>query len=240
MSSTDSTRLHVGIIMDGNGRWASARGLPRTDGHRRGAAVVTEIIEAAADLGVGTLTLYAFSADNWRRPSMEVRTLLAIFAEYLASDLGQALARGVRFSLIGRRDHLPPALRRSAELVERTTTKGQGLHVRIAIDYSARESIWLAVERAVADGGVPSRDVFVKRLRSGRGELADVPDVDLLIRTGGEQRLSDFLLWESAYAELWFTDVAWPDFAPAHLSAALEAFSHRERRYGGLAPAVSQ
>ena len=232
-------RPHVGIIMDGNGRWAASRGLPRTVGHRRGAEVVTTIIEAAGDLGIGTLTLYAFSADNWKRPGAEVRELLAIFGEYLGGDLRRVLAHGVRLSLIGRRDRLPPTLRRSAELVERTTAGGARLHVRLAIDYSSREAIWMAVEHALASGQATTREDFSRRIRSGCGKDVHVPDVDLLIRTGGEQRLSDFLLWESAYAELWFTEVAWPDFTSGHLEVALAAFARRERRFGGL-PAAAE
>jgi undecaprenyl diphosphate synthase len=233
--------LHVAVIMDGNGRWATGRGLPRVDGHRQGASVVRRIVEAAPELGIRVLTLYAFSADNWRRPRAEIESLLAIFEDYIAHETAACLEHGVRFSLIGRRDRLPPSLRRSAEALEFCTADGDTLHFRLAIDYSGREAIWMAA-RAMAAGLKPratydttcAYEEFARRIGSGRGEPVDVPDVDLVIRTGGEQRLSDFLLWESAYAELWFTDTPWPEFTVAEFSQAVEAFSRRERRFGGL------
>jgi len=225
--------LHVAIIMDGNGRWAVARGLPRVAGHRLGAGAVRRVVEAAPSLDIGTLSLYAFSADNWRRPAAEVATLLALFDEYLRDRVQECVEKGVRLSLIGRRDRLPSSMRRRAEAVEAATATGSVLHLRLAIDYSAREAIWLAVERMRQAGG-DSSDELAARVRSGCGEPAVVPDVDLLIRSGGEQRLSDFLLWECAYAELWFTDVPWPDFSRVDLEAALAAFARRERRFGGL------
>jgi undecaprenyl diphosphate synthase len=246
--------IHVAIIMDGNGRWAAARGLPRTEGHRRGAVVVRDIVKGALELEIGVLTLYAFSADNWRRPRAEIETLMAIFDEYVRDQVRPCLEHGIRFTLIGRRDRLLPALRRDVEALEYCTADCGALHLRLAIDYSAREAIWRAAEQMIeaarkrrAAGLKPdatnarSREAaceeFARRLRSGRGEPADVPDVDLLIRTGGEQRLSDFLLWECAYAELLFSDTAWPDFTAAELAAALDAFSRRERRFGGLTAA---
>jgi undecaprenyl diphosphate synthase len=225
--------LHVAIIMDGNGRWATSRGAPRLAGHRRGGEAVRRVVEAAPRCGAGILTLYAFSADNWRRPKAEVLGLLGLFDEYLRDQMQACAERGVRLTLVGRRDRLPPSLRRRAEAAEAVTAGGSALHLRLAIDDSARDAIWLAADRMMHAGG-GSRDEFASRLRSGCGELADVPDVDLLIRTGGEQRLSDFLLWECAYAELWFTGVAWPDFTAAHLEQAIAAFSRRERRFGGL------
>jgi undecaprenyl diphosphate synthase len=225
--------LHVAVIMDGNGRWATDRGWPRLVGHRRGVEAVRRVVEAAPALGIGTLSLYAFSADNWRRPRVEVQGLFAIFDEYLRSQAEVCRERGVRLTLIGRRDRLPAAVRTRAESVEKATAGGRALHLRLAIDYSARGAIWLAAERMMRAGRC-SRDEFAARVRSGCGEPADVPDVDLLIRSGSEQRLSDFLLWECAYAELWFTDVPWPDFTAAHLEDALAAFSRRERRFGAL------
>jgi len=224
---------HVAIIMDGNGRWAASRGQPRVAGHRRGADAVHRVVEAAPRLGIGTLSLYAFSADNWRRPTAEVEGLMRLFDEYLRSQLRPCVERGVRIALIGRRDRLLPSLRRSAEAVEKATAGGRALHLRLAIDYSAREAIWLAADRLLRSGRL-SRDEFVASVRSGYGEPADVPDVDLLIRSGGERRLSDFLLWECAYAELCFTDVAWPDFTASHLEEAVADFAGRERRFGGL------
>ena len=225
--------MHVAIIMDGNGRWATARGLPRLAGHRRGAHAVREAVEASPRLGIDTLTLYAFSADNWRRPPDEVTGLMGLLDQYLREQVRRCHEQGVRVTLVGRRDRLSPALRMRVESVERETLGGRTLHLRLAIDYSAREAIWLAVDR-LCRTGERSREALAAAVRSGDGTPANVADVDLLIRTGGEQRLSDFLLWESAYAELWFTDTPWPDFTRADLAAAVEAFSHRERRFGGL------
>ena len=198
---------HVAIIMDGNGRWATARGRPRTFGHRAGAAAVTRTVEAAPALGIGTLTLYAFSADNWKRPEAEVRTLMALFRRYLDSEAARGLREGVRLSVIGRRDRLAPEVVAAVERAEGRTASGRRLWLRLAVDYSAREAI-------------------------RRSEVG--PDVDLLVRTGGEKRLSDFLLWEAAYAELVFLDTMWPDFTRAHLAAAVAELERRERRFGGL------
>lgn len=228
-----SAPRHVALIMDGNGRWATARGMPRLDGHRRGAEAVGRAVAAARSSGIEVLTLYAFSSDNWRRPAGEVLGLMAIFRLYLQQEIARAVREGIRLSVVGRRDRLPPSLRRLIEQAERTTAGGRALHVRIAVDYSAREAIWSAAERMVGDG-LASREAFEARLRSGRGEPCDVPDVDLLIRTGGEQRLSDFLLWECAYAELLFLHVAWPDFTAEHLADALDVFACRNRRFGAL------
>ncbi len=225
---------HVAIAMDGNGRWATARGLPRPAGHRCGAAAVRRAVEAARAEGIDVLTLYAFSSDNWRRPRAEIDGLMALFGEYLRDETAGCVEAGIRLTMIGRRDRLAPSLRRTAEAAERATAGGTRLHLRLAIDYSSREAIWLAAEHLIS-AGQPSREEFVARIRSGHGEVANVPDVDLLIRTGGERRLSDFLLWECAYAELHFVDVAWPDFTAEHFADALEAFAGRERRFGGLA-----
>ena len=239
--ATDQHRardLHVAIIMDGNGRWATSRGLPRMDGHLQGATAVRHTVEAAPSLGIRVLTLYAFSADNWRRPRAEIESLLSIFDDYIAQETAACIEHGIRFSLIGRRDRLPPSLRRNAEALEFCTAEADRFHLRLAIDYSAREAIWMAAQKMAAGyaarGFGPAFEEFNQRIRSGRGEPADVPDVDLLIRTGGEQRLSDFLLWESAYAELWFTDTPWPEFSAADFAQAFDEFSRRERRLGGL------
>jgi undecaprenyl diphosphate synthase len=206
-TSTRQTELHVAVIMDGNGRWAAARGLPRTAGHVRGAEAVRRTVEAAPDLGIRTLTLYAFSADNWKRPPAEVRTLLALFARHLRAETPTLAERGVRLSVIGRRDRLPSTLVNEILRAESRTAGGRTLDLRIAIDYSGREAI-------------------------ARGQIG--PDVDLVIRTGGERRLSDFLLWESAYAELHFTPRAWPDFSREDLAAAVADFRGRVRRFGGI------
>jgi len=227
------TPFHVAITMDGNGRWAEFRGLPRTEGHRHGSHSVRLAVEAAPHFGITTLTLYAFSANNWSRPKSEVQALMTIFDHYL-HDIGpECIEEGIRFSLVGRRDRLPPSVCRQAQLLEEATSDGHVLDLRLAIDYSAREAIWRAADRLIASGH-RSRDEFDECVRSGSGLPADTPDVDLLIRTGGQQRLSDFLLWEAAYAELWFTEVLWPDFAPAHLALAVDAFGRRERRFGGV------
>lgn len=204
-----SEKLHVAIIMDGNGRWAQARGWPRTAGHRAGAESVSRTVEAAPGLGIGTLTLYAFSSDNWKRPSLEVETLMRLFAVYMRQEVKRCEENGVRFSVIGRRDRLVAPLVSLIEETEEKTRAGEKLHLRVAVDYSSRD--------AIANGWIG-------------------PDVDLLIRTGGEQRLSDFLLWECAYAELHFTPVAWPDFTAADLKSAVEDFHLRNRRFGGLQP----
>jgi undecaprenyl diphosphate synthase len=229
------TRLprHVAIVMDGNGRWGTARGLTRDAGHRQGATAVRRAVEAAVAARIDVLTLYAFSADNWRRPRAETLGLMALFDRYLREEVARCLEHGIRLSVIGRRDRLPPSLARQVDRAEVATAAGTGLHLRLAIDYSSRDAIWCAVEHLVAAGRA-SRDEFSARLRSGRGEIADVPDVDLLIRTGGEQRLSDFLLWECAYAEFCFLEVAWPDFTAADFDAALYAFIRRDRRFGAV------
>jgi len=219
--------MHVAIIMDGNGRWATARGLPRIAGHRAGADAVGRTVEAARELGVGTLTLYAFSSDNWKRPPAEVSGLMQLFRAYLEAEKLRCIEHGVRLEVIGRRDRLDPALAATIEQTERETWRGLALHLRIAVDYSARDAILRAVSRL-------DTKVDLTRERFAR-LLGEAPDVDLMIRTGGEQRLSDFLLWESAYAELVFTPCMWPEFAREDLESALLEFSRRDRRFGGLA-----
>jgi undecaprenyl diphosphate synthase len=230
-SSASQAGLHVAIIMDGNGRWATARGLPRTAGHLRGADAVRRTVEAAPDLGIRTLTLFAFSGDNWKRPPDEVQTLLRLFARHLRTETGTLATRGVRLRVIGRRDRLPAALVASIERAEHATAGGRLLDLRIAIDYSAREAIARAAARL--GPGEQGRAAFALRLAEACAVDA-MPDVDLVIRTGGERRLSDFLLWESAYAELHFTPRAWPDFGRDDLAAAVADFRGRERRFGGL------
>jgi undecaprenyl diphosphate synthase len=226
-----NSRLHVAIIMDGNGRWATRLGMPRIAGHRAGGETIRRIVEAAPALGVGTLTLYAFSADNWRRPPAEVDALMRLFRRFLQAEPVSLAANGVRLSVIGRRDRLPRGLVRVIEIAERSTASGAELHLRIAIDYSARESILRAA--AGCQPGEPLTPDAFGRLLGGRPD-SDGGDVDLLIRSGGEKRLSDFLLWESAYAELCFVERPWPEFGPADLAAALADFRQRERRFGGL------
>ncbi len=199
--------LHVAIIPDGNGRWATARGLARTAGHLRGAEAVRRTVEAAPGLGIGTLTFFAFSSENWKRPPGEVGALLQIFSHHLRTETPVLAARGVRLMIFGRRDRLPTTLGNAIARAESRTAGGHALDLRVAIDYSAREAI-------------------------ARGEVG--PDVDLLVRTGGDRRLSDFLLWESAFAELYFTPRAWPDFGPDDLAAALADFRGRPRAFAVL------
>ena len=232
-------RFHVAINMDGNGRWALARNRPREEGHVAGAAAVRRTVEAAPAFGITTLTLYAFSSDNWRRPRGEVDNLMFLLQKYLDAECANVIANGVRFNVIGRRDRIPDSLRRSIAHVEERTSEGTGLHLRVAIDYSARDALVAAAGR-VANGMPPTREAFERSLCEAIHAPSGTRDVDLLIRTGGEQRLSDFLLWESAYAELYFTDVPWPDFSEADLAAAVAAFAARDRRYGGILKAAPQ
>jgi len=234
----DRDRFHVAINMDGNGRWALVRGRPREEGHLQGATAVRRTIESAPGLGITTLTLYAFSSDNWRRPRGEVENLMFLFERYLGSEADHLVDRGVRLSVIGRRDRLPESLTQSIEQVEGCTSDGTSLHLRIAMDYSARDALLAAAGR-VAMGVPPTRQAFERSLHEAINAPAGTRDVDLLIRTGGEQRLSDFLLWEAAYAELYFTDVLWPDFTEADLASAVQAFLGRERRYGGVLESAS-
>jgi undecaprenyl diphosphate synthase len=216
------SNLHVAIIMDGNGRWANARGLPRIAGHRTGADAVRRTVEAAPGLGVSVLTLYAFSADNWRRPAREVSALMKLLGHYLVRETDRCIENGVQLQAIGRRDRLPPALVSLLEDAERRTAHGSKLHLRLAIDYSSRQAILDAVRHRAH-----TEEAFSKALG---------PDVDLLIRTSGEQRLSDFLLWECAYAEMIFTRRMWPDFSEDDLSAAIDEYHRRDRRFGAVAP----
>ena len=229
--------LHVAIVMDGNGRWAAARGLRRIAGHRRGVRAARRVVEAAPALGIRTLTLFAFSSDNWKRPRAEVDGLMALLGSFLRRDAAGLAARGVRLSLVGRRERLAPALRVAVAEAEEATARARRLHLRLAVDYSARDMILRALSGCRGVAGL-DREVFSTRLGAAYGG-AGAPDVDLLIRTGGEQRLSDFLLWESAYAELCFLPRMWPDFGPADLAAAVGAFHARERRFGSLPLSLS-
>src|SRR5580698_2966998 len=225
--------MHVAIIMDGNGRWAGRRGLLRTAGHIEGARTVRRIVEAAAAAGVGTLTLYAFSADNWARPAREVGALLKLFHRYLLTETQRCIEQQVRLNIIGRRDRLGPALLRAVEHGERQTAHCTGMHLRMAVDYSARYSILQAASQAGrTEPATVDEFAQFRSLLNAVNHSAPAPDVDLLIRTGGDQRLSDFLLWECAYAELYFTECLWPDFAGTDLGRALEDFSRRQRRFG--------
>jgi undecaprenyl diphosphate synthase len=235
MQSDLSSKLHVGIIMDGNGRWATRRGLSRLRGHEAGVEAIRRVVEAAPEQGVGTLTLYAFSSDNWRRPKPEVAALMGLLRFYLANEIESLVRNGVRLTVIGRRDRLPDGIAAAIARAEAATTDGETLHLRIAVDYSARDAILDAARRAVGTGQF-TREHF-SELVTGEPKLRDV---DLIIRTSGEKRLSDFLLWESAYAELHFTDRMWPEFEADDLAAALASFHRRERRFGGLQSMVPE
>ena len=226
--------LHVGVIMDGNGRWAERRGLPRRFGHRAGAAAVRRAVENAPRLGIGTLTLYAFSCDNWQRPAPEVDALMTLFEDYLGRERKRALREGLRVSVIGRRDRLRPSLLDAIAATEATTAGGRTLHLRLAVDYSGREAILAAASRQ-AWGKPLDRHAFERSLQEAIHSPLEVPELDLVIRTGGEKRLSDFLLWESAYAELYFTDRLWPDFSVEDLEQAVADFARRQRRFGAVA-----
>jgi undecaprenyl diphosphate synthase len=225
--------IHVGVIMDGNGRWATARGRPRTFGHKAGADAVRRVVEAAPDQGIRHLTLYAFSSDNWARPTREVTALMRLLRSYLASETARCVENGVRLSVIGRRDRLSPVLVRAIEAAERATAGGDTLHLRLAIDYSARDTLVRAAQRLPA-GAEPDREALNRLIAEALHSPEPIPEVDLLVRTGGEQRLSDFLLRECAYAELYFTPCPWPDFDGAALAAAVAEFGRRQRRFGGL------
>src|SRR5262245_55289667 len=227
-------KFHAAIIMDGNGRWATRRGLPRHAGHAAGVEALGRVVEAAPDLGIGTLTVYAFSADNWQRPPTEVRALMGLLRRYVDAETRRLAEGGARLTVIGRRDRLPPDIAAAIARAEAATAGGTKLHLRVAVDYSARDAIAEAAAVAARTGD------FTREHLAGllAGEAAH-RDVDLLIRTGGEKRLSDFLLWECAYAELYFTDRLWPDFGAEDLATAVSAFHGRERRFGGLSQSVS-
>jgi undecaprenyl diphosphate synthase len=227
--------LHVAIIMDGNGRWAERQGLPRTAGHRAGVESIRRVCEAAPALQISTLTLFAFSADNWQRPPIEVRTLMGLLRRYLRTEVTRLRDADIRLTVIGRRDRLPDGLAEEIATAEAETAAGRQLHLRIAFDYSARDAIVRAV--AALDRDVEHTRETLARLITGES-ATHRRDVDLLIRSGGEQRLSDFLLWECAYAELHFTDRMWPDFGADDLAAAIDEFHRRERRFGALTTAL--
>jgi undecaprenyl diphosphate synthase len=241
--------MHVAIIMDGNGRWARRRGLPRVAGHRAGVRTVRRVVERAPNLAIRRMTLYAFSSDNWKRPAPEAQSIFRLMRAYLRIETERLREGGVRLQIIGRRDRLPKLLLREIERAEFLTTEGNRLHLRIAVDYSSRDAITRTISSVSQRlshepqaSGESLQNLLSLALSSGSG------DVDLLIRTGGEKRLSDFLLWESAYAELFFTDRMWPDFDMSDLDTALADFKRRERRFGAvpkdpeqsIAPALGQ
>jgi undecaprenyl diphosphate synthase len=231
--SKNGDGLKVAIIMDGNGRWATHRGLPRVAGHRAGVAAVRRTVEHAPHLGIRQLTLYAFSSDNWRRPPLEVESIFWLLGTYLRLEAEKLRRSGARVEVIGRRDRIPPPLLREIDRAESVTAACSRLHLRIAIDYSSRESIARAASILLTRSHPPQPGDLACAI------TAETGDLDLLIRTGGEQRFSDFLLWESAYAELHFTNTMWPDFEAADLEAAIADYQRRERRFGGVHPGAT-
>lgn len=228
--SPPARQLHVAIISDGNGRWATARELPRSAGHRAGAQTARAIIAAAPKLGIHTLTLFALSSANWKRPPAEVAGILRILHEYLLTETQHCIDDGIRLNIIGRRDRLSATLRQAIVDSEDATARGTRLHLRLAVDYSARNAIYSAARRFYKSTEL-SEESFAGILAEARG---GTPDVDLLIRTGGEQRVSDFLLWECAFAEFYFVHKRWPDFTVEDLRFALQEFASRERTRGAL------
>jgi len=233
----DQLPAHVAIIMDGNGRWAAQRHLPRVEGHRAGIDAVRDVVETSARLGIGVLTLYAFSIENWKRPRTEVNTLMLLLKRYLRSELETLLSNNIRFRVIGRHDELPPDVQAELDAGIARTAGNTGMLFNIALNYGGRAEIVDAARRAIA-AGVASADLDETRF----GEFlytAGQPDPDLLIRTSGEMRVSNFLLWQIAYSEIWVTDTLWPDFRCRHLLEAIVAYQKRDRRYGGIKPAVA-
>ena len=225
---------HVAIIMDGNGRWAASRHLPKIAGHREGARAVRRTIEAAIDSGVAWLTIYAFSSENWRRPTGEVLDLTGLLRQYLKSELAELRANGVRLRIIGDRARFDPDIQQDLAQAEADTATNTRLNLTVALSYGARAEIAAAARKlaeAARDGTLDPRQIDEDRLAGALATLG-MPDPDLIIRTSGEQRLSNFLLWQGAYAELVFLDVLWPDFGAEHFAAALAEYARRERRFG--------
>jgi undecaprenyl diphosphate synthase len=228
---------HVGIIMDGNGRWAEARGLLRGEGHRRGVAAVRRTVEAALDLGVECLTLFSFSSENWSRPPEEIDFLFSLLRIFIRRDLADLHRQGVKVSVIGGRDRLPPDIHSMIDEAERLTAANKRLHLIVAFNYGSRNEIAAAVRRIVGEvqAGVLDPESIDAQTIATHLDTADIPDPDLIIRTSGEYRLSNFLLWQSAYSELVFLPLLWPDFDAVAFGAAIDEYARRIRRYGGLA-----
>jgi undecaprenyl diphosphate synthase len=234
----DRLPQHIAVIMDGNGRWAAQRHLPRVEGHRAGIDSVRDVVESSARLGIKVLTLYAFSVENWKRPITEVSTLMSLLKRYLRLELNTLLRNDIRFHVIGREEELAPDVRRELKMAEEQTAGNGGMQFNIALNYGGRAEIVEAARRAIASG-IAAADLDEQHF----GDLlytAGQPDPDLLIRTSGEMRISNFLLWQIAYAEIWVTDTLWPDFRTQHLLEAILAYQKRDRRYGGIhQPAVA-
>jgi undecaprenyl diphosphate synthase len=234
MSDPRNLPRHVGIIMDGNGRWAESRGRPRLDGHRAGADSVRDITRAARQVGLDALTLYAFSSQNWMRPAAEVAGLMQLLRDYLTDERAEILDNAIRLDAIGDVERLPPLVREPLDELRAASAGNRGMTLTLALSYGGRESIARAVRDAVRDaiaGSLRAEDVDVARF-GGYLPTSGLPPLDLLIRTSGEQRISNFMLWELAYAELVFVDVQWPEFRREHLHRCLEQYAARERRYG--------
>ena len=230
---------HVAIIMDGNGRWAAARGMPRGEGHRRGVEAIRRTVRSAGEIGIGILTIFAFSSENWSRPQSEVLDLLGLLRRFIRNDLADLHRNNVRVRVIGERVNLSADIRELLEEAEQTTRDNTGLTLVVAFNYGARQEIARAARRLVEEvsaGRLAAADIDAERL-SGFLDAPDLPDPDLIIRTSGEQRLSNFLLWQSAYSELVFVPTHWPDFDRATLELAISEYGRRERRFGGLAAA---
>jgi undecaprenyl diphosphate synthase len=227
---------HVAIIMDGNGRWAEARGLPRREGHRRGVEALRRTVRAAGELGIGFLTIFSFSAENWSRPQSEIRDLMGLLRLFIRNDLADLNRSNVRVLVIGERDELAPDIRALVEEAETLTKANTGLTLVVAFNYGSRQEIARAARalaQDVAEGRLDPKQVTAERLGAGL-DTATLPDPDLIIRTSGEQRLSNFLLWQGAYSELVFVPTYWPDFDRGALEAAIDEYHRRERRFGGL------
>ena len=227
-----STPTHVAIIMDGNGRWAAQRGWPRIKGHKEGVRAAEELLDAASDLGIKHLSLFAFSTENWKRPSAEVATLMALLRLYLRIFLPQLRSRRIRFHHLGSLEGLPGGIQRDIQALEAETRHNDGMVFHLAVNYGSRLELAHAARRCVEDGLKPEE--VTEGALAARLWTAGAPDVDLLIRTSGEMRISNFLLWQAAYAEFYVTDCLWPDFRTPQLKQALDEFSRRERRFGGL------
>lgn len=235
-SDSTSGPQHIAIIMDGNGRWATARGRPRGFGHARGVETVRKVVESAGDMGVRYLTLFSFSTENWNRPADEVGALFELMQRYVEADLESLAKRGVRVRIVGRRDNLDADLKAIIARAEERTATNDRFHLNIAFNYGGRDEIVRAAQalaQACEDGDLRPEQIDASRLEASL-DTAGLPDVDLLIRTSGEQRISNFLLWQAAYAEMVFVDALWPDFSADHLADAIQEFRNRERRYGGV------
>jgi undecaprenyl diphosphate synthase len=234
----DQLPQHIAVIMDGNGRWAAQRHLPRVEGHRAGIESVRDIVESSARIGIRVLTLYAFSVENWKRPATEISTLMSLLKRYLRLELNTLLRNNIRFKVIGRADELAPEIQRELKAAEDKTTSNTGMQFNIALNYGGRAEIVEAAKRLIATG--VTADELDEHRFAGCLYTAGQPDPDLLIRTSGEMRVSNFLLWQIAYAEIWVTETLWPDFRKRHLLEAILAYQKRDRRYGGITqPAIA-